>query len=212
MPVQPLVGRLSVTWWRPEEGLPRRVPHPAPVQPERLAVVAWGCTAGLIQQACTRAFRVFMVSGAFGSKRAEAGDAAERRLDVAAGAAEPVVEIEMAEGGVEIVPPHQADHAAAEPDAFGIAGRTVDGLGGLGEFVDLALVVPGRVLGRGGALLLLLLGPRSPLWAERRGGSQHQSDRGDRSPNCTATRRSESCTTHEVPEIFHRKLPTRTCR
>src|ERR1700675_5003089 len=41
--------------------------------------------------------------------------APERRLDVSAGTAEPVVEIEMAEGGIEIVTPQQADDPAAEP-------------------------------------------------------------------------------------------------
>ena len=99
---------------------------------------------------------------------AEAGQAAERRLDVAAGAAEPVVEIEMAEGGVEVVAPHQAHHAAAEPDAFRVAGRAVDGLGGLGEFVGLALVVLGGVGGCGigrAPACRLVLGLRSPLWA-----------------------------------------------
>ena len=92
---------------------------------------------------------------------AKAGQAAERRLDMAAGAAEPVVEVEVPERGVEIVAPHQADHAAAEPDAFGVSGRAVDGLGRLDEFVGLALVVlatsaglaagglPGLILGRG---------------------------------------------------------------
>ena len=29
----------------------------------------------------------------------------------------------MAKGGVEIVPPQQADYPAAEPDAFRVAGR-----------------------------------------------------------------------------------------
>src|SRR5215468_10668867 len=58
----------------------------------------------------------------------EPGQAAEARLDMAARAAEAVIEVEMAEGGVEVVQPHQADHAAAEPDAFRIAGRAVNGL------------------------------------------------------------------------------------
>ena len=81
---------------------------------------------------------------------AKAGQAAEGRLDMAAGAAEPVVEIEMAERGIEVVAPHQADHAAAEPDAFGVAARAVDGLGRLDEFVGLALVVLVGVGGIGG--------------------------------------------------------------
>ena len=38
---------------------------------------------------------------------AKAGQAAEGRLDMTAGAAEPVIEIEMTERGVEVVSPHQ---------------------------------------------------------------------------------------------------------
>ena len=49
--------------------------------------------------------------------------AAEGRLDMGARAAEAVVKIEMAECGVEVVAPKQADDAAAKPDAFRIAGR-----------------------------------------------------------------------------------------
>ena len=42
----------------------------------------------------------------FRIERAESDEAAERRLDMAAGASEAVIEIEMAERGVEIVAPH----------------------------------------------------------------------------------------------------------
>ncbi len=70
-------------------------------------------------------------------------EAAERRLDMAARAAEAVVKIEMAEGRIEIVAPQQADHPATEPDAFGIAGRTAQRLLRFGKFVDLL-----RLLGR----------------------------------------------------------------
>ncbi len=79
---------------------------------------------------------------------------------MAAGAAETVVEIEVTKRGVEIVEPHQAHHAAAEPDAFGVSGRAVDGLRGLDEFVGLALIFLGGVggLGRIGA-------PGLPDWS-----------------------------------------------
>ena len=75
---------------------------------------------------------------------------AERCLDVGAWAAEPVVKIEMAKGGVHVVPPHQTHHPAAEPDAFRVAGRAGDQTGRLGEFVDLSLGLFGRIrrLGR----------------------------------------------------------------
>jgi hypothetical protein len=91
----------------------------------------------------------------------KSGQTAERRLDVAAGAAKTVVQIEMAKRGVEVVAPHQAHDAAAEPDAFGVSGRAVERLGGLDEFIGLALIIAARigrlgpVRGRGLARLLL---------------------------------------------------------
>src|SRR5690348_12475950 len=78
---------------------------------------------------------------------AEPGQAAEGRLNMSARAAEAIIEIEMAEGGIEIVDPHQADHATAEPDAFGVARRAIDDLGGLGKFGSLALVFLRRIGG-----------------------------------------------------------------
>ena len=75
----------------------------------------------------------------------EPHQAAERRLDMAARAAEPVIEVEVAEGGIEVVAPHQHHDAATEPDAFGIAGRAVDRLLGLDKLVGLALVVFGSI-------------------------------------------------------------------
>ena len=62
--------------------------------------------------------------------------AAEARLDVGARTAEAVVEIEMPEGGVEVVAPEQVHDTAAEPHAFGIAGRPGDGTLRLGELID----------------------------------------------------------------------------
>jgi len=76
---------------------------------------------------------------------AKAGQAAERCLDMAAGAAKPIIEIKVAKGGVEIVKPHQANYTATEPDAFGIPSRPVDRLGGLNEFVGLALIFLGYI-------------------------------------------------------------------
>src|SRR5215470_1496040 len=63
--------------------------------------------------------------------------ATEGRLDVAGWTAEAVVEVEMAEGGVEIVAPEQADDPPAEPDAFRVGGGAAQKLLGFGEFVDL---------------------------------------------------------------------------
>src|SRR3984885_14581506 len=76
---------------------------------------------------------------------AKTGQATKRRLDMTARAAEPVVEIEVTKGGVEIVEPHQAHNAAAKPDAFRVSGRAVDSLRRFDEFVGLALVVLGGI-------------------------------------------------------------------
>src|ERR1700737_1430864 len=75
----------------------------------------------------------------------EAHQAAKRRLDMAARTAEPVIKVEMAKRRIEVVAPHQNHHPATEPDAFGIAGRTVDGLLRLDEFIGFALIVLGRI-------------------------------------------------------------------
>ena len=56
----------------------------------------------------------------------------------------------MAEGGIEIVAPEQADDAAAEPDAFRIAGRPGQGVLGFGKFVDLLRLFAGSWPLRGG--------------------------------------------------------------
>jgi hypothetical protein len=72
---------------------------------------------------------------------AKPGQAAERGLDMPAGTAEAVVQIKVTEGGIEIVEPHQPDHAPAEPDAFRISRRPVDRLRSLGEFIRLVLIV-----------------------------------------------------------------------
>ena len=53
--------------------------------------------------------------------------------------AKPVVKIEMAERGVHVVPPQQADHTAAEPDAFRVAGRPANQTGSFGKLVCPAL-------------------------------------------------------------------------
>ena len=67
---------------------------------------------------------------------------------MAAGAAEAVIEIEMAKGGIEIIHPHQTDDTTSQPDAFRIPGGTIDRLGGLTEFGGFPLILLGRV-GRG---------------------------------------------------------------
>jgi len=76
---------------------------------------------------------------------AKTGQAAEGRLNVAAGATEPVIQVEMPEGGIKIVAPHQADHAPAEPDTFRVPARAVEDLRSLAEFVGFPLILLGRI-------------------------------------------------------------------
>ena len=75
-------------------------------------------------------------------------ETAEGGLDVGARAAEPIVKVEMAKRGVEIVAPEQRDHTTAEPNAFRVAGRASQKPRRLGNFVDLFLTFLGRVGGR----------------------------------------------------------------
>src|SRR5262245_54738613 len=107
---------------------------------------------------------------------AEPGQAAEARLDVAARAAEAVIKVEMAEGSIEIVQPHQTDHAAAEPDAFRIAGGAVNGLLGLDEFGRLALVFLHCIGGLAvrGVLLLVLGGGGAALGQDDAAGPDQE--------------------------------------
>ena len=82
--------------------------------------------------------------------RAKTGQAAEGGLDMPTRAAEAIIEVDMAERGVEIVHPDQLHDAPPEPDAFGIPGRAVDGLGRFGKLVGLALIFLrgiGRIIG-----------------------------------------------------------------
>ncbi len=81
--------------------------------------------------------------------------AAEARLNMARRAAESIVKIEMAESGFNIVPPEQAHDSAAQPDAFGIAGRTGEHALGFGIFVEFVQLVLAR---RGGLIGWLAIG------------------------------------------------------
>jgi len=68
---------------------------------------------------------------------------------MAARTAKPIVKVEMAKRGIEIVAPHQNHHPATKPDAFGVSGRAVDGLRRFDEFVGFALTFLGRIGRRG---------------------------------------------------------------
>ena len=79
-----------------------------------------------------------------------AHDAPERLLDMRAGAGESVIEVEMAEGGVQVVAPEQADDPPAEPNAFRASGRAGDQAGGFGKFIGSALAVFAGLAGGSG--------------------------------------------------------------
>ena len=121
--------------------------------------------------------------GRFWVKRSLADHAAEARLNMSGRAPKAIVKIEMAERGIEVIPPHQPHDAAAEPDAFGITRRAVDGLGGFCELVGAALIlacvlrgIGRRVCGR----LALLLGTRAAALGKRATDTEQDDDeRGD---------------------------------
>jgi hypothetical protein len=75
-----------------------------------------------------------------------ADQATEGRLDVRTRTTEPVVKVEVPEGGVHIVPPKQSDDIAAEPDAFGVPGRPADLAGCFGKLIDPSLGIRVRRL------------------------------------------------------------------
>ncbi|MEA2899013.1 MAG: hypothetical protein QOJ84_4628 [Bradyrhizobium sp.] len=148
----------------------------------------------------TQAFWCFGVDGA------KAHEAPERRLNVAAGAAKPVIQIEVAERGVEIVAPHQNHHAAAEPDAFRVSGRAIDGLRRLDEFIGLALAVFGRISRSSrtcrGWLARLILGAKVAALGE--GASETDQQRESGCGNATQDRilKLEHPLTHKVPDLL----------
>ena len=127
-----------------------------------------------------------------------ADDAAERCLDVRPGASKPVIKVEMAKGGVHIVPPHQTDHPPAEPDAFRVAGRAGHQTGRLGELVDLALGVLGRICRLGGRRLVGALGVAALGDGSANAHKQGQGRNGDALKNCNS--KPGTNPTHEIPD------------
>src|SRR6185437_3045759 len=132
----------------------------------------------------------------------KAGQTAEGRLNMAAGAAKTIIKIEVAKSRVEIVAPHQPHDAPSEPNTFGVAGRTVDCLCGFGEFVCSALVILGRVGCRGSRFPGLVLSCRSPALGSSAGDTDD--DCQARDDEVTQHRRSEPKhpMTHEFPILF----------
>ena len=119
-----------------------------------------------------------------------------------AGATEPVVKVEVAKGGIEVIDPHQPDHAAAKPDAFGVAGWAVDNLGGFGELVGLALVVLCHVGGvRGSGLARLILGMGVATLGEGAWKTEQNNERGNREMTQQYVFGLEHASTHGFPEL-----------
>ncbi len=118
---------------------------------------------------------------------------------MAAGAAEPFIEIEMAERGIEVVAPHQPDHAPSEPDAFRISCGAIDRLRGLNELVGLALAILGRICW-GGLLGGCVLSPE--IATLRDGGPDPDKQCKRRNGNSLKNGNSKPGTnqTHEIPD------------
>ena len=129
---------------------------------------------------------------------AEPHDAAERGLDVTAGATEPFVKIKMAECGIEVVAPHQADHAPAEPDAFRVSCGAVDRLRGFHELIGLALAILGCI----GRSLLggCVLGPEITALSDGGPDSEKQSKSRNGNPLKNGNSKPGTNPTHEIPD------------
>jgi hypothetical protein len=109
--------------------------------------------------------------GRLGIDVALADDATKRCLYVRSRTAEAVVEIQMAKGGIHIIPPQQSNNPASEPNALRVAGWPINQARRLREFIDLALRVLGGVgwLGRRG----LVAGLRVAVLGRGGQGSEH---------------------------------------
>lgn len=116
-----------------------------------------------------------------------------------AGTTEPFIKVEMAERGIEVVSPHQADHAPSEPDAFRISCGAIDGLRSLHEFVGLALAIFSRICW-GGLLGSCVLGPEITALSDSGPDSDKQSKcrNGDSLKNGNS--KPGTNPTHEIPD------------
>jgi hypothetical protein len=135
---------------------------------------------------------------------AKPGQATESCLDMAARATKTVIEIEVTKGGVEIVKPHQAHHTTAEPDAFGVSGRSVDGLRGLDEFIGLALIFLGGFggLGRIRCPWLLILGVRLATLGNSASDTDQEGEPGDGKVTHERVLKLKHPSTHKFPDLL----------
>jgi hypothetical protein len=112
----------------------------------------------------------------------------------------------MAQGGIDVVEPHQAHHPAAKPDAFRVSGRAIDGLRGLDKFVGPALIVLGGVrrLGRicPGRLAGLVLGPTIAALGESASDADQQCECGGCEVAQNRILKLWQQSTHKFPDLF----------
>lgn len=109
----------------------------------------------------------------------------------------------MTKGGIEIVEPHQPNHAAAEPDALRIPSRSADRLRGLGEFIRLVLIVfLGRLCGilRRLALLIRRVGVAALRGGVSNTNQESKSDDGELAQNRILKLKQPS--THKFPNLL----------
>jgi hypothetical protein len=132
---------------------------------------------------------------------AKPGQATEGRLHMTARAAEPVIQVEVTKSGIEVIAPHQPNDAPSEPDAFGVAGRAINDLGGFGEFVRFALVIPRSICRARSGLAGLVRGPWRPALGQRAAQAEHQ--RQSRNDQITQNRKPtlKHSLTHEFPDL-----------
>ena len=106
----------------------------------------------------------------------------------------------MAEGGIEVVAPHQHHDAATKPDAFGVAGRAVDRLLGLDKLVGLALVVLGSIRRIGiGRLAGLVLGADIAALGKGAADTKQKGEHGDRKVTQYRIFKLKHPSTHKFP-------------
>jgi hypothetical protein len=143
----------------------------------------------------------------------EPGQAPEGCLDVTAGTAETIINIQMPQSGINVVAPHQAHHAAAKPDAFRVSGRATDSLGRFGEFVGLALIVLGRVRRLSPVrrrFAGLILGPAVAALGESASDTDQQCKSGDGEVAQNGILKLKHPSTHKFPDfVAARDLPGR---
>ena len=140
--------------------------------------------------------------GHLGIDRSEAYQTTKSCLDMAARATKPVVKIEMAERGVEVVAPHQNHYPAAEPNAFGVSSRAVNGLCRFHEFVGFALIVLGGIGGGICRFGRLILGAKVAALGDRTSDPDQKCKPGDGEVAQNRIFKLRHPSTHKFPDLF----------